>query len=200
MISPELRAEIRRKFYGEHWKVGTIASTLGVHHDTVEHAIGVERFTSIAQDRTSILDPYKPFICDTLEQYPRLRATRLLEMIRGRGYRGSIYPVREYVRGVRPAPKTEAFFRLATLPGEQAQVDWAHFGTIRVGNTERALSCFVMVLSYSRAMFARFVLDMTIESFMRCHEAAFRSFGGTPRSALYDYVARHVIVVLCPAP
>jgi hypothetical protein len=94
--------------------------------------------------------------------------------------------VREYVRGVRPAPKAEAFFRLATLPGEQAQVDWAHFGTIRVGNTERALSCFVMVLSYSRAMFARFVLDMTIESFMRCHEAAFRSFGGTPRSALFD--------------
>ena len=31
MISPEIRAQIRRYFYAEHWKVGTIASELGVH-------------------------------------------------------------------------------------------------------------------------------------------------------------------------
>jgi transposase len=31
MISPELRARIRRLFFAEHWKIGTIASELGVH-------------------------------------------------------------------------------------------------------------------------------------------------------------------------
>jgi len=34
MIPPEQHAEIRRLFYAEHWRVGTIASTLGVHPDT----------------------------------------------------------------------------------------------------------------------------------------------------------------------
>ena len=39
MISDEQRAKIRRLFFAEHWKVGTIAAELGVHHDTVHHAI-----------------------------------------------------------------------------------------------------------------------------------------------------------------
>jgi hypothetical protein len=58
-----------------------------------------------------------------LKQYPRLRATRLLEMIRSRGYQGSVFPLRRYVKLIRPIPVAEAFFRLSTLPGEQAQVD-----------------------------------------------------------------------------
>jgi hypothetical protein len=32
MITPEQHAEIRRLYFGEHWKVGTIAAALGVHH------------------------------------------------------------------------------------------------------------------------------------------------------------------------
>ena len=39
MITPEQHAEIRRLYFGEHWKVGTIAAELGVHHDTVRAAI-----------------------------------------------------------------------------------------------------------------------------------------------------------------
>src|SRR5213594_3339911 len=86
MISPEQRAEIRRLYYAEHWRVGTIATTLGVHHDTVRHAIEADRFIRPgAQIRPSALDPYKPFVLATLEQYPRLRATRLYEMLRARG-------------------------------------------------------------------------------------------------------------------
>lgn len=107
-------------------------------------------------------------------------------MIRERGYKGSVYAVRRFVRKVRPRPRYEAFFRLSVLPGEQAQVDWGSFGKIRVGRGERALSCFVMVLAWSRATFARFTLDQTLESFVRCHTAAFERFGGVPRAVLYD--------------
>jgi len=39
MITPAQHAEIRRLYFGEHWKVGTIAAALGVHHDTVRAAI-----------------------------------------------------------------------------------------------------------------------------------------------------------------
>jgi transposase len=187
MISSEERARIRRLFYAEHWKVGTIASQLGVHRDTVLLAIEAERFQSRAGElRPSLLDPYKPFITEQLEQYPRLRSTRIFGMLRARGYAGSETVVRRYVRTVRPAAKSEAYFHLATLPGEQGQVDWASFGKVRIGAALRALSCFVMVLSYSRAMYARFCLDQTLESFLRGHVEAFDALGGAPRVLLYD--------------
>jgi transposase len=186
VIAPEVRARIRRLFFAEHWKVGTIAAELGVHHDAVRGAIEAERFIRPgAVLRASMLDAYKPFVAETLEQHPRLRATRLFEMIRDRGYRGSVVQLRRHVATIRPTPR-EAFLRLVTLPGEQAQVDWGHFGTIRVGHAKRPLSCFVMVLSWSRAVFARFALDQTLESFMRAHVEALAAFGGVPRTILYD--------------
>jgi transposase len=193
VIDADLRARIRRLFFAEHWKVGTIAAEVGVHHDTVRGAIEADRFIRPgAVLRPSMLDPYKAFIAETLERHPRLRATRLFEMARDRGYPGSVVHLRRHVATVRPTPK-EAYLRLVTLPGEQAQVDWGHFGTIRVGHAKRSLSCFVMVLSWSRAIFARFALDQSMESFMRGHVAAFSAFGGVPRTILYDNLKSVVI-------
>lgn len=186
MITAEQRAHIRRLFFAEHWTVGTIASELGVHHDTVENALETHRFDSRSAHRPSSLDPYKSLIVATLEQHPRLRATCLFEMVRSRGYAGGVVVVRRYVREVRPAPRTEAYLRMDTLPGEQGQVDWASFGKILIGATLRALSLFVMVLSWSRALFARFVLDQSTESLLRCHADAFEYFQGIPRAILYD--------------
>lgn len=193
MISDEQRAKIRRLFFAEHWKVGTIAAELGVHHDTVHHAIESRSFLApVLRVRAEMLDPYRNFIHATLEQYPRLRATRLHEMIRDRGYNGSVWPVRRFVARMRPS-KHEAFLRLSVLPGEQAQVDWASFGSITVGRAKRGLSCFLMVLSWSRALFARFYLDQTTESFLRGHLAAFDAFGGVPRTILYDNLKSAVL-------
>ena len=187
MIPPELHTQIRRLFYAEHWRLNTIAAQLGVHHDTVRRAIESERFVRPgAQIRPSALDPYKTFITATLEQYPRLRATRLWAMVRDRGYPGSAIQVQRYVRTVRPAARAEAYLRLDTLAGEQAQVDWGNFGQIRVGSTTRFLSCFVLVLSWSRACYARFAFDQTLESFLRGHVEAFPALGGVPRTILYD--------------
>ena len=55
-----------------------------------------------------------------------------------------------------------------------------------MGNALRSLSCFVMVLSHSRAMYARFVLDQAMENFLDCHVKAFEAFGGVARVVLYD--------------
>ena len=193
MISDELRARIRRLFFAEHWKVGTIAAELGVHHDTVATAIERHRFVNDRWRPASILEPYKPFVIETLKQHPRLRATRLFEMIEDRGYKGSVVQLRRFVRGVRPAGAHEAYLRLITLPGEQAQVDWGSFGKISVGHARRALSCFVLVLSWSRGMFARFTLDQTLESFVRGHLDAFEKLGGVPRTILYDNLKTAVL-------
>ena len=119
MITPAQRAEIRRLFYGEHWKVGTIAAQLGLHHETVRAA--VERETAGVRPRLcrpSILDPYLPFIRDTLAQYPNLRATRVYEMVRQRGYPGSVIQVRRLVRRLRPETNRTVYRRVVTLPAE----------------------------------------------------------------------------------
>jgi transposase len=187
MIALLQRAEIRRLFYAEHWPIGTIADALGVHHETVQRALNRARGLHLGpQIRPSGLDPYKAVIATTLEQYPRLRATRLYAMLRERGYPGSAVQVRRYVRTVRPAARAEAFFRLDTLAGEQGQVDWGNFGAIQIGAARRILSCFVLVLSWSRAVYARFALDQTLESFLRGHVEAFAALGGVPRILLYD--------------
>src|SRR2546425_2931807 len=187
MIPPELCAKIRRLFYAEHWRVGTIASTLGVHPSPVRRPIEPARSGRTgSQIRPSLLDPYKPFIAATLEPYPRLRATRLFAMLRDRGFSGSAVQVRRYVRTVRPAARADAYLRLNTFRGEQGQVDWGNFGAIQIGRARRSLSCFVLVLSWSRAVYARFALDQTLESFLRGHVEAFSTLGGVARTLLYD--------------
>jgi len=185
MISPEQKANIRRLFHGEHWKIGTIAAELGVHPDAVRTALEVERFMRGPAPRAALTDPYLDFIRGTLEQHPRLRATRLYEMLRDRGYRGSVVQLRRVLANLRPA-KQEAFLRLSTLPGEQAQADWANFGTVTIGRAVRRLSCFVLTLSYSRALYLEFFLDQSLENFLLGHVHAFSDWGGTPRTILYD--------------
>jgi transposase len=192
MISDETRAQIRRYFYAEHWKVGTIAQELGVHPDAVRNAIESERFKSTQPLRASIVDPYAEFIRQTLEQHPRLRATRIYQMVRGRGYSGSVVQLRRAVARLRPQ-RREAFLQLHTFSGEQAQVDWAHFGHVMVGRARRALSCFVMTLSYSRALYLEFFFDQTMENFLRGHVHAFQAWSGQPRVILYDNLKSAVL-------
>ena len=88
--------------------------------------------------------------------------------------------------GVRPRKAREAYLRLETLPGEQAQVDWAHVGKVRVPGGERPLWAFVMVLSWSRAMWGEFVFDMTAHSLRRSLVRAATYFGGNTRQWLFD--------------
>ena len=195
MITPEQHAEIRRLYFGEHWKVGTIAAALGVHHDTVRAAIAHDtRALPRGLCRPTLADPYLPFVRDTLAQYPRLRTTRLFEMVRARGYPGSVVQLRRVVRTLRPTVTPTLYRRLTTLPAEEAQVDWGAFGTIRIGRGTRSLSGFVMVLSYSRALSALFTLDQTLESFLRGHVDAFHGlFAGVVRTLVYDNLRSAVL-------
>ena len=193
MISKELQAQILRLHHVEGWPVETIASQLGVHHDVVERVIEQEGPPRPVIVRPSILDPYLPFIEETLRRYPRLRASRLYDMCVARGYPGAQSHFRHRVRQLRPRPAAEAYLRLQTLPGEQAQVDWAHFGRITVGRASRLLMGFVMVLSWSRTIFLRFFLSAKLECFLRGHVEAFAAFGGCPRVALYDNLKTAVL-------
>jgi transposase len=194
MIGRDREAEILRLFHAEKWRIGTIATELGHHHSTVRRVLsqaGLE--AGRVSVRPSMVDLYVPFIQETLRQYPRLRASRLFEMVKARGYRGKPDHFRSIVARYRPRPPAEAYLRLRTLPGEQAQVDWGHFGKLRIGKAVRTLFGFVMVLSYSRQIFLRFYLSAAMPSFLRGHVEAFAFFGGVARTLLYDNLKSAVL-------
>jgi transposase len=194
MIPKETEAEILRLFHAERWRVGTIADQLGVHHTTVQRVLkqaGVEPKT--IAPRPSMADPFVPFIVEQLEKYSGLCSSRLFEMVKARGYPGGPDHFRRVVGRHRPRKPAEAFQRLKTLPGEQAQVDWAHFGKLPIGRAERVLWAFVMVLSFSRQVFLRFFLGTSMPFFVRGHVEAFGFFGGVPRVLLYDNLKSAVL-------
>ena len=186
-IPLDLAARIERLFTVEHWRVGTIARQLHVHRDTVRRVLREHGASPPdAPLRASLIDPYRVFIRETLEKYPTLTASRLHDMVCERGYGGRGSHFRYLVSTMRPRPPAEAYLRLRTLPGEQMQVDWAHFGHLQIGRAKRPLMGFVIVLSYSRRLFLRFCLNAQMDSFLRGHVEAFAAFGGLARTLLYD--------------
>ena len=185
MISATARAEMRRLVLGEHWRIGTVARRFGVHHSVVRRAV-----YEVAEPRplpaVSAVDPFKPYLVERLEKYPELTATRLFAELRERGFEHGIAVLRRYIAHLRGPRLRKAYLRVEVEPAEQAQVDWGSFGHMRIGATQRPLSVFVMVLSWSRALFLDFSLDQRMETFCRMHQSAFDFFGGVPRKVLYD--------------
>ena len=197
-IAPDLVAQILRLHAVEKWRVGTIARQLRVHRDAVRRVLAgncapVPSLPSSSPLRPSRIDPYRPFILSTLTKFPTLTAARLHAMVTERGFVGSASHLRAMVAGMRPRPSAEAYLRLRTLPGEQAQVDWGHFGHLQIGRARRPLMAFVMVLSHSRMVFLRFFLDARIDSFLRGHVEAFAAFNGCSRVVLYDNLKSAVL-------
>lgn len=186
-IPADLAARIVRLYTVEHWRVGTIARQLHVHRDTVRRVLREHSAApSAVALRPSLVDPYRAFIRETLEKYPTLAASRLHDMVCERGYVGRASHFRHLVSTMRPRPPAEAYLRLRTLPGEEMQVDWAHFDHLQIGRARRPLMGFVIVLSYSRRVFLRFCLNAQMDSFLRGHVEAFAAFGGLARTLLYD--------------
>lgn len=193
-LTPELEAQILRHYHAERWPIGTIASQLNIHRDSVARVIGQAGLPALgAVRRPSAIDPYLSFILETLAQFPRLRASRLYDMVKARGYPGRPDHFRHLIARHRPRPKSEAYLRLRTLPGQEMQIDWAHFGHLEIGRARRPLMAFVAVLSWSRQIFLRFYLGAHMENFLRGHVGAFNAWNGCARVALYDNLKSAVL-------
>ncbi len=192
-LTPEIEAKILRYHHVEKWRIGTIARQLYVHHGSVERVLRQAGLPRIGAARPSRIDAYLPFMRQTLEAFPTLTASRLYVMIKERGYVGGPDHFRHLVSHHRPRPAAEAYLRLVTLPGEQSQVDWGHFGHLEIGRARRPLMAFVMVLSWSRRIFLRFFLDARMENFLRGHVGAFEAWQGLSRVLLYDNLKSAVL-------
>ena len=135
--------------------------------------------------RPSKLDAFKPYLEERLNAGV-WNAVVLLRELRERGYEGGYSILKEYLQPQRSAAQQVAVRRFETAPGEQAQVDWGHLGSIRSGRRKEKLWGFVLTLGYSRAAMAAAATDQRLGTLLRMHEEAFRQLGGVPREILYD--------------
>ena len=177
MIDYATYRRIHRLHEAEKLNLAQIAQRLALHPQTVRFWLDEPTFRPRrTPPRPSKLDPYKPLIRQWLEHYP-YSGTQIFQRLGDNGYTGGISIVREYVQKVRPKT-APAFLTLHFEPGECAQVDWGHYGSVNVGNTRRQLSFFVLVLCYSRMMYVEFTVSQTLEHFLGCHLNAFEALGG----------------------
>lgn len=194
-ISPEKEAEIIRLLSVEKWPRGTVARQVGVHHDVVDRvASSIEGCSSAARSRRPrAIDKYLSFIGDVLKEYPTLRASRVHEMIKSRGFRGSERRTRAAVKELRPRDARPAYLLVQVLPGEQSQIDWMHLGRFTIDGVERDVHVFVQVLSWSRAIWGELVLELNTASLLRSLVRAAEYFGGVTRQWVFDNAKAVVI-------
>jgi transposase len=119
---------------------------------------------------------------------------RLFQDVREQGYAGSYNLAKRFLAPLREAQRRRAVIRFETVPGEQAQVDWAGgFGFLPAEGIPWRLSCFSMILGYSRRQYIEFTLSHKLTEFLGCHVRAFESFAGVPAEVPYDNLPAAVL-------
>lgn len=192
MIGYELYARIKHLHDDKGLSPSQIAQETGRDVRTVEKWLEEKQFHPRASTpRSSKLDPFKATIVRMLENHP-YTAKQIFQRLKGEGFSGGYTIMKRYVRKVRPH-KTKAFLTLAFAPGECAQVDWGSYGSIRVGETTRRLSFFVMVLCFSRQLYVEFTVSQSMEQFLACHQHAFAAFNGVPQKLMIDNLKTAVL-------
>ena len=164
-----------------------IAQRLGLSRNTVRKYLKTPEaiLPRPRKRRASKLDPYSEYIGRRLAEGLE-NCVVLWRELEDLGYQGSYSLVKKYVSPRRRRRQVQATVRFETEPGEQAQVDWGSFTYVNERGHKRRLWAFVMVLSWSRAIYVEFVRRADTASFIQCHANAFEYFGGVPRRCLYD--------------
>ena len=164
-----------------------IAKKLGMHRNTVRKFIEGRRFPAYDRNKRciSILAPFMRLILDWLSQ-DDYRASWVFERLKPIGYAGSYETVKKFIRPIKEQQARIAYARFETMPGLQAQVDWADFQIAEPNGRTNTVYLFILVLGYCRAIYAEFVNRCTLESFLDGHIRAFHYLGGVPAELLYD--------------
>ena len=113
--------------------ISAIARELGIDRKTVRRTIagGLEPpVYGPRKPRPRRIDPFVRYLRERVTAYPGLTGQRLWRELRERGYAGGYTAVTDLLRELRPTPLPAFEVRFETPPGDQAQVDFAHFQVV----------------------------------------------------------------------
>jgi transposase len=154
--------------------------------------IAVKRALAAAQSNVSLCEVWRTQIETALKQ--RLSAKRIhQDLVADHGFPGSYQSVKRFVRRIE-AKSEVPYRRMESAPADEMQVDFG-LGAWVVDETgrKRRPHLFRAVLSHSRKGYTEVVWRQDTETFLRCIENAFRSFGGVTRTVVCDNLKAAVI-------
>jgi transposase len=130
-----------------------IAKRIGLHRNTVKKYILGKRFPEYrrTERRVSILAPFVRIIQDWVSQ-DNYRASWIFDRLKQIGYTGGYDTVKSFVRPLKEQQARIAYSRFETMPGLQAQVDWADFKITEPSGRTSTVYLFLMLLGYCRAI------------------------------------------------
>lgn len=183
-----------KTLYKKGYSKSQISRTLKISRNTVRAVLNSEeRGEEVLEKKPhpSMLDKYREFI--EIQLNKELSIQRIYQdLISKFQFSGSYSTLRDYVGKIIPK-KSKAYMVLASLPGEEAQVDFGYVGTINVSGKAKKAWIFVMSLSYSRYMYACIVFDQSVKTFIQCHVNAFKYFGGVTETVKIDNLKAAIV-------
>jgi transposase len=143
----------------------------------------------------SSLEPYRSEVADLLESGRQPRAIWTLLQKHHPGLVTSEATVWRLVQSIRASQPPQVVGRIETAPGEVAQVDFGYVGCLRDPRTgqKRKAWAFVLVLAWSRHLYAELVFDQKIATWLICHQHAFEFFHAVPRRIVLDNLKAAII-------
>jgi transposase len=165
-----------------------IAARLGINRRTVDRLVAASEPPRYSRaPKGSMLDPLEPVLVRLLEEWPEIKAPRVMEILRDDyGYVGSVDLVKKRLATLRPSRARPAQ-RTGYRPGQVLQLDWAEMPTRpKIAGRERRVYALIASLPFSGAQTAHFSFDLTAESFLEGHVRALQWLGGVPRECVYD--------------
>lgn len=161
--------------------VSEIARRLNMDRKTVRKYLGQAPRAYERKGKSWKIDPFRAYLRERWELGVR-NAARLFTEIQKRGYSGGGTQVRAAVAPWRSEGQERAFVRFETGPGEQAQMDWGHFGNWG----GKRLYGFALTLSWSRMQYVEFTQRQDAETLLNCMVHALEFFGGVTQTVLTD--------------
>ena len=198
------------------WGIRQIARQLGVSRNTVRIYLRKDRDGPNESDPLSTpgseglvgqTDPLstsgetgRRSLCEDHSQPIRewvalgLSAQRIYQDLKTqRGFGGSYQSVKRYVRKLRQK-EPKLVERIEVAPGEEVQVDFGTGPMIVTPEGKRLKTwIFRIVLSFSRKAYSEAVRSQNTETFIRCLENAYRSFGGAALTVNLDNLKAAVL-------
>lgn len=179
------------------WSLREIARKFGISRGRVRRIMERNRYKRekggdsqrTKVQRASLLDTYKEYITELLDQYkdPPITNQRILELIREKGYQGGKTILGDYLTGVRGKKTGEPVVCVETAPGQRGSHDWSEYYIwfSDVDKKEKVIF-FSFILNYSRRQYIEVVDDKTQATLLKCLVNTFTYFDGVVRQVKSD--------------
>jgi transposase len=165
--------ELRLLALDRGWLEGELPSTAQLH-DLLSSKASPSVPSGVEQYRDKVL----AWVADGVA------GTTIFTALKREGFAGSYSSVRRFVQRLPRLPQVTV--PLDFGPGESAQVDFGAGPALVEAGRRIKTWVFVMVLSFSRLLYAELVRDQSVATWLGCHRRAFGFFGGVTAAVRID--------------